>query len=414
MAVLLLALLQAGVASPDRLDDLVRVALDQNPEIHAAARRWEAAAARPSQARALPNPVISFSYRNSGSPFPGTSVGENPMSFVEPMLTQRFPFPGKRGLRGEIAETEADVRGRLYDAEQLRVVADLGRAYFDLYRVQRSIETLERSREILTRFTSVATSRYEVGEGLQQDVLRAQVEETLLEERLSVLRRQGGQLTARINELVRRPSGIAVRTVPDTTVSTHDYTPDELYAVAEEANPMLDSYRLDIERSARVVDLARKEHLPDFDVRVGRMFMGGFDDMWDVSISAEIPLFFGQKERRGVEEAAAALRQSQSQFDAAGQALFREVTDQYLAAETAERLERLYRETVVPQASLTLESSLAAYRVGDVDFLGVLDHWSTLLEFEVEYYTQIAEHEKALAGLEELTGLDLIGSGGAE
>jgi outer membrane protein TolC len=414
MSVLLLILLQAGPAAPDRLEDLVRVALDQNPEIHAAARRWEAAAARPSQARALPNPVISFSYWNAGSPFPGTSVGEDPMSFVEPMLTQRFPFPGKRGLRGEIAQTEADAQGRLYDAEQLRVAADLTRTYFDLYRAQRSIETLERNRELLTRFTSVARSRYEVGEGLQQDVLRAQVEETLLEERLSVLRRQEGQLAARINELVRQPPGTAVRTVPDGTISTLDYTPDELYAVAEEANPVLDSYRLDVERSARVVDLARKEHLPDFDVRVGRMFMGGFDDMWDVSVSAEIPLFFGQKERRGVEEAATTLRQSQSRFDAAGQALFREVTDHYLAAETAERLERLYRETVIPQASLTLESSLAAYRVGDVDFLGVLDHWSTLLEFEVEYYTQVAEHEKALASLEERTGLDLIGSGGAE
>jgi hypothetical protein len=69
---------------------------------------------------------------------------------------------------------------------------------------------------------------------------------------------------------------------------------------------------------------------------------------------------------------------------------------------------------VIPQASLTLESSLAAYRVGNVDFLGVLDHWSALLEFEVGYYMQVAEHEKALAGLEELTGLDLVGAGGAE
>jgi outer membrane protein TolC len=414
MSVFLLILLQAGVALPDRLDDLVRVALDQTPEIHAAARRWEAAAARPPQARALPNPVISFSYRSSGSPFPGASVGENPMSFVEPMIIQTLPFPGKRGLRGEIAQTEADVQGRLYDVEQLRVVADLKRAYFDLYRAQRSIGTLERSRELLTLFTSVARSRYEVGEGLQQDVLRAQVEETLLEERLSVLRRQEGQLTARINELVRRPPDTAVRTVPDATMSALGYTLEQLYSDAEEANPTLDSYRLDIERGARVLDLARKEHLPDFDIRVGRMFMGAFDDMWDVSVSAELPLFFGRKERRGVEGAAATLRESQSRFDAAGQALFRGVTDHYLAAETSERLERLYRETVIPQASLTLESSLAAYRVGDVDFPGVLDHWSRLLEFEIEYYAQVAEHEKALAGLEELTGLDLIETGGAE
>ena len=414
MSVFLLILLQAGVATPDRLDELVRVALDENPEIHAAARRREAAAARPSQARALPNPTVSLSYWNAGSPFPGTSVGENPMSFVEPMLTQRLPFPGKRGLRGEIAETEADTEGRLYDAVRLRTVADLKRAYFDLYYVERSIETVERSRELLGRFASVAKSRYEVGEGIQQDVLRAQMEETLLEDRLSVLARQAGQLRARVNELLDRPPDTPVRTLPEVPLSALDYSPEQLYAIAEEANPLLDSYRLGIDRSARVLDLARKAHLPDFDVRVGRMFMGAFDDMWDVSISAEIPLFFGRKEQRGVEEAAAVLRESRSRFDAAGQRLVREVTDYYLAAGTAERLERLYREAVIPQAYLTLESSLTAYRVGRVDFLGVLDNWSTLLEFEVEYYTQVAEHEKALAGLEELTGLELVQTGGAE
>lgn len=419
MSLIFLILLQVGPAAPESLDDLVRVVLEQNPEIHAAARSWEAAQARPSQARALPNPTVSFSYRNSGSPLPGTSVGENPMSFVEPVLTQRLPFPGKRGLRGEIAETEADTEGRFYDAARLRVVADLKRAWFDLYRVERSTETVERSRELLDRFTSVARSRYEVGEGLQQDVLRAQVEQTLLEDRLSELGRQAGQLRARINELLDRPSGVTVGTAPDPTLSPLDYTAEELFAIAEEANPVLASYRLGIERSSKSLELARKEHLPDFDIRFGRVFMGSFDDLWDVSVSTEIPLFFGQKERRGVEESAARLRESESELDAASQRLEREVTDLYLAAGTAGHLENLYREAVIPQASLTLESSLTAYRVGSVDFLSVLEHWSTLLEFEIDYYTQVAEHEQALVGLEELTGLRLVGGpvggdGGAE
>lgn len=412
MSIILLILLQVVPAAPESLDDLVRVALEQNPEIHAAARSWEAARARPSQARALPNPTVSFSYRNSASPLPGTSIGDNPMSFVEPMLTQRLPFPGKRGLRGEIAQTEADTEGRYYDAVELRVVADLKRAWMDLYRVERSMETVERSRELLDRFTSVARSRYEVGEGLQQDVLRAQLEQTLLEDRLSELGRQAGQLRARINEILDRASGSPVRTASDLTLSPLDYTAGELFGIAEEANPVLDSYRLGIDRSAQSLELAQKEHLPDFDVRFGRVFMGPFDDLWDVSVSTQIPLFFGQKERRGVEESAARLRESESRLEAASQRLEREVTDLYLAAGTAEHLESLYREAVIPQASLTLESSLTAYRVGSVDFLGVLDHWTTLLEFEIDYYTQVAEHEKALAGLEELTGLRLVGTDG--
>ncbi len=410
----LLLFAQLSVPTVDDLDDLVKIALEQNPEIESARRRWEAASARPSQARALPNPRVSFGYWNAGSPFPGTSLGENPMSFVEPMVTQRLPFPGKLGLRGEIAQAEADRAGRMYDAARLRVMSDLKRAYFDLYHVERSIETVEQSRVLLNRFVSVARSRYEVGTGLQQDVLRAQVEETLLEDRLAVLTQRAGSLAAHINQLLHRAPDTVVHTTPDVSLSVLDYLSEQLYAIAEEANPLLAARRLNIDRDASALGLARKEHLPDFDVKVGRMFMGSFDDMWEASISAEIPLFFWQKERRGVEQAASTLQMSRHEFEASGQALFRQVTDLYLLVQRTDRLESLYREAVIPQASLTLESSLAAYRVGDLDFLGVLDNWSTLLDFEVEYYAQLAEHEKALAGLEELTGLELIETGGSE
>ena len=410
----ILLCLQTIAATPANLGDLVRIALEQNPEIHASQRRWEAASARPSQVRALPNPTVSFGYRNPGSPFPGTSVGEDPMSFVAAMVMQRFPYPGKLGLRGEVAQKEADRAGRMYDAVRLRVVADLKRAYFDLFHAERSIETVERNRELLNRFVSVARSRYEVGSGLQQDLLKAQVEETLLEDRLAVLNQQAGSFRALINQLLDQTPDTPVSTLPEVSPSRLSYTAEQLYAIAEEANPVLDSRRLDIDRNASALDLARREHLPDFEVKVGRVFRGSFNDMWEASISAEIPLFFRQRERRGVEEAAAILEVSRSDFRATDQALLREVTDFYLALQRTDRLERLYREAVIPQASLTLESSLTAYRVGNLDFLAVLDNWSTLLDFEVEYYAQVAEHEKAMAGLEELTGLELVQVGGSE
>ena len=240
------------------------------------------------------------------------------------------------------------------------------------------------------------------------------MEETLLEDRFAVLTERAGSLGARMNQLLHRPPDTVVRTSRDMSPSALDYTSEQLYAIAEEANPILDSRRLDIDRDASALELARKEHLPDFDVKVGRMFMGAFDDMWEASISAEIPLFFWQKERRGVEQAASTLQMSRHEFEATGQALFRQVTDLFLLVQRTDRLESLYREAVIPQASLTLESSLTAYRVGDLDFLGVLDNWSTLLDFEVEYYAQLSEHEKALAGLEELTGLELVQMGGSE
>ena len=157
---LALGLLLAQVPGLPTLDlgQLVRTAASNNPEILAAKRRWEAAQAKPSQVSTLPNPTVSFSYRNA-SPFPGTSVGEIPMSFVEPMVTQQIPFPGKLRLKGEIAQKEADSTGRLYEAVYLRLAGEVKRTYFELYGVRRSIETIEQHRELLDRVTAIARAQ---------------------------------------------------------------------------------------------------------------------------------------------------------------------------------------------------------------------------------------------------------------
>ena len=412
---LALCLLLAQVPGLPTLDlgQLVRTAAADNPEIRAAKRRWEAAQAKPSQVSTLPNPTVSLNYWNAGSPFPGTSVGENPMSFVEPMVTQQIPFPGKLRLRGEIAQKEADSTGRLYEAVYLRLAGEVKRTYFELYGVRRSIETIEQHRELLDRVTAIARAQYEVGSGLQQDVLKAQVERTLLEERLEVFRQNQEILGARLNQLLHRDPDARLGSVPDVEPSPMPFTLEQLYAAAEEANPILDSHRIMVDRSATRLDLARKEHLPDFGFKLGYMHMGRFDDMWDISVSAEIPLFFWRKEQRGVEAAGAELGESMNQFETVAQDLFRQVKQEYLRWTTAERLQSLYSDALIPQASLTLESSLSAYRVGNLDLLAVLNNWSILLNFELTYYDQVVVHEKALANLEQLTSLEIIEMGGA-
>ena len=336
------------------------------------------------------------------------------MSFVEPMVTQQIPFPGKLRLKGEIAQKDADSTGRSYEALHLRLAGEVKRTYFELYGVQRSIETIEQHRELLDRVTAVARAQYEVGSGLQQDVLKAQVEGTLLEERLEVFRQNQEILRARLNQLLHRDPDVRLGSVPEVQLSPMPFTLEQLYAAAEEANPILDSRRIMVDRSATRLDLARKEHLPDFNFKIGYMYMGGFDDMWDVSVSADIPIFFWRKEQRGVEQAGAELRESMNQFETVAQDLFRQVKQEYLTLTTAERLQSLYVDALVPQASLTLESSLSAYQVGNLDLLTVLNNWSILLNFELEYYDQVVVHEKALANLEQLTSLEIIDVGGGQ
>ena len=142
------------------------------------------------------------------------------------------------------------------------------------------------------------------------------------------------------------------------------------------------------------------------------MYMGQFSNLWDVTLGADIPFYFWRKERKGVEEATAGLRGSKNEYEAMAQDTFREVKDEYLMLTTSDRLMTLYRDAVIPQASLALESSLSAYRTGSLDFLTILNNWTIVLNFELEYYTQLAQHETALSNLERLTALTLVRSGG--
>jgi outer membrane protein TolC len=413
----LMSSLNAQTVTPGPLDlgRLVQQVERENRELQMARRRWEAAAARPSQESAPPNPTVGFQSVSAGVlPLPGKSVGEEPLAFVSPMFMQDLPFPGKLKLRGEIAQKEADAAGRLYEATRLEVINDLKMAFFELYRAEKSIETVEKNKQLLTQLAEIARARYEVGSGLQQDVLKAQLETTMLEERLTMFRQKRDSMKAKINQLRNEPPDAPLGAVGDLEPSQLRYSLDQLYAVTEEANPVLGSRRSMVDRDARKLDLAKKQYMPDFNVRVGYMYMGGFTNLWDMTLGAQVPLYFWKKERKGVEEASADLRGSTNDYEATVQSEFREVKDQYLAVTTADRLMRLYKEAVIPQASLTLESSLSAYRVGSLDFLTILNNWTIVLNFELQYYEQLAMREAALANLEKLTGLQLVRAGGVK
>jgi outer membrane protein TolC len=404
-------------STPPRLnlDSLSQEVEQRNREIQMARRAWEAAEARPSQESAPPNPTIAVGAVNAGLlPLPGRSLGQEPLAYVSPMFMQDVPFPGKLKLRGQIAQKEASSTGRLYEAARLNVINELKMAYFELYRAEKSIETVEKNRQLLSQLAEIARARYEVGSGLQQDVLKAQLETTMLEERFTMFRQKRDSMKAKINQLRNEPPDAPLGSVGDLEPSELRYSLEQLYATAEEANPILGSRRIMVDRDARKLDLAKKEYMPDFNFRVGYMYMGQFSNLWDINVGAQVPLYFWKKERKGVEQASAELRGSTNDYEATAQNMFREVKDQYLAVTTSDRLMRLYKEAIVPQASLTLESSLSAYRVGNLDFLSILNNWTIILNFELQYYEQLAMREAALANLEKLTGLQLVRSGGVQ
>jgi outer membrane protein TolC len=384
---------------------LVSEALEKNPGVLAALRLVESRRHRVPQARALPDPVVSVGWMGNIKPF-GVHRPD-PSSFRSVTAMQQIPFPGKLRLRGEIADREAEALWWDYEAQRRAVVAAVKAAYYDYFSSHQAIEITRKNQDLLEKLVAIAETRYQVGEGIQQDVLRSQVELSRLRQRLTLLEQQLRTAQVRLNTLLARDPEAPLGDPAEVTLAELTYALPTLYQLARENDTGLRREQQLIERSQVAVDLARKEHWPDFGI--GYMYQNRplFREMHGFTFSLDIPIFYKSKQRQGVNEGIRALDAARKSRENRETQLSFEVKQHYLTAKASEELVRLYSRAIVPQSSLALESALAAYEVGSVDFLTVLDSFRTVLDYEISYYRELANYQIALARLEPLVGVEL-------
>lgn len=385
------------------LQDLLAEALRANPEIRAARARVEAAKARIPQARALPDPMVFLGYSNES--FSRFTLGSSPDASLGFSFSQEIPYPGKLSLRGKVAGQEWEREKELLRATELGVTSRLKVAYYDLFLVYKAIEIVLKNKDLLERFAKTAEARYAVGKAVQQDVLRAQTEVTILLQRLAVLERGKGSLKAAINSLLNRPRDAPLGRPLEPAKRKLPFTLEQLVGLALERSPDVKAAERVIDRNKLALDLARKQYVPDFAISAGYQNRGGLEGMWQVMAGFTVPLYFRTKQDYGVREAASSFGEAGQSLQAVKQSLFFEVKDLFLLAETSEKLLELIGTGTLPQASLTLESAIASYAVGKVDFLTLLTNLLNVLNQELQYYQELTNFEKALARLERVVGV---------
>ena len=395
---------------PLSLTRLVEEATERNPEVLAARRNVDAKRARIPQAGAWPDPTVSLSYGGNALP-PFTVMRGDPSSNRQVMAEQMIPYPGKTRLRTEIASREADAEALAYEAAARRVAAEVKQAYFSLAYVDRSLATLQKDGEALEGFEKITEIRYSAGKAAQQDVLRAQLEVTRLSQRSTMLKQQRRTLEAKLNSLRNLPIDSPIGSPSIVQPSAINYTEDQLQEAAQSSYPVLKQRRTMVDQGRLSVNLARKDVRPDFSVGYTYMQRDGLPDMYGITLSTSLPIFRHRKQDMAIAEAAANL-ESARQMQANELTLLRyQVQQDFLEVQATGELLKIYSQGIAPQSSLTLESSINSYSTGGVDFLNVLTNFLTVIDSELDYQLQVSTHEKALARLEEATGLDLIQQG---
>lgn len=393
------------------LREAVAEALESNPEIRAAKQEYEAAQQRIAPAGALDDPMLEAGVVNL--PVRSLSFNRDDMTMKMIGLSQRFPYPGKRALRRDVATKEAEATLHGVQETVNRVTRDVKIAYFDLALAIESTRLTEKNKRVLEQFLNTAEARYAVGQASQADVLKAQTQVAKMTDELIKLARERRMIEAELNRALGRGPDLAAPLPQFPTLKEVALRLEELRHIAETTRPQLLALQSTIARSEKALQVARREYFPDFDLRLSygqrdRSPMGGRrEDMVSLTVAINLPLWRGSKLGPRVAEATAMRDQTTSMLQAQRNEVSSRLRQETANVEQNFRSARLYETTVLPQARLTVESSLAAYRVNRVDFFTLLDNQMTVLNYEVGYATAVVNHNKARAELEFLTGVEI-------
>ncbi|MBP1627111.1 MAG: outer rane efflux protein [Holophagaceae bacterium] len=359
--------------SPDPLlASLIREALAQNPELARNAALTEAERERIPQAGALPDPSLSLGLQNDG--FKRLQIGRMENSYYQIALTQGLPWPGKRGLRSEVARLGAESLAAQNSRTRLTLEADVKRAYASLLLVRSQLRLLETQTLFLQQGEAIARTRYEVGQGSQADLLRAQLERTRLNQARFSLQSEERTALAALNRLRARPSATPI----PTERSFEDGTPQaidarELQAKAEETSPELRAAALGVNQAERSLDLAKLDRRPDFAVTAALMPRGGLDPMWGLGVSISLPAWSKQKQHHAVAEQEQRRRAQGSDLENQKLLLRQRLEERAAQMDAALETLTLYRSGLLVQSEASFRATLAQYEAGRVPFLSVLE-----------------------------------------
>jgi outer membrane protein TolC len=393
--------------TPLKLIDLIEEALDKNPDILAAKSKWEVFKERPPQAGSLDDPMVGLGIVNL--PTDTFSFRQEDMTMKEISLTQRLPYPGKRGLRSEMAQKEAEAAFSDYEEVKVKVSRDVKMAYYELFFVNKAIEVTEKNREILKLLNQIAETKYSVGEGIHTDVFKAQVELSKMIDELIMLNQNRRTLKSKLNTLLHRPPFAPLGDPGEVAYEKFSGDPEELVKAAAERRPSLQSVKRMVERNKASLKLAERDYYPDFDIKLAYGQRddgpaGRRPDMVSAMVGFNLPLWHKSKQGRKVAESQKDIQATNDQLTAMTNEIRYMVSEKLADIERAEKQIELIRTGIIPQATLSLDSAIASYRVNKVDFITLLDTEMTLFKYETQYYRLLTDYRKSIAEIEAAVG----------
>ena len=387
------------------LDALVREALANNPGVIAARAHWQAQTKVPIQAATLPDPQVSLQHFTVGSPQPFSGYESSDFYYTGFGVSQDIPGPGKLRLQKSEAEKDAEYARHRYEAAERDVEERVREIYFELFYHVKTLVILDRNQDELHQIQQIAETRYRVGEGLQQDLIKAQLQTTEILKEHAMHHQEEDQEQLALKQILGRDPDSRNIDIGEVQPTHLQLDSSQLAQLAASGSPELAADRAMEARSSEALKLAHQGYWPDFTVGYTFEKTGpGFRDYYMLNLGAKIPLYFWRKQTPAIEQAALEAEAAREQTRATRLQVSTAAESSLVALRTAERIMSIYRDGLIPQAETSQASAMAAYRVGKVDFQTLLSSVLDLQNLRQEYYRSLADHEIAIAKIQQVIG----------
>lgn len=395
------------------LEAATRKVIQDNPSLAQMQARAKAMAAIGSQQGSLPDPQISFNAMSL--PTDTFNTRQEDMTQLGFGISQAIPFPGKLALREQAADFEATAATLNADELRLRLLSEVKTLWWQVFYLDKTLEIVENNHQLLRQFVDIARTKYEVGEGLQQDVLLAQLELSKLLDQQINLTGMRRNTAATLNALLDQPANQTMQLPATVSLRLPEIrSEDQLYQQTAESRPILESERQNINAAESKLELAKKDILPDFNVealygsRANMPDGSRRSDLLTLGVSMNLPIFAASKQAKAVDQRSSELMQERYALQDQWNAVRAQISQNHSDYRRAKQQVVLFETGIVPQARQTVASMLAGYQVNKVDFLNLVRSQISLLEYETQYWKAYTEAQQALAQLSAAVGGDDI------
>jgi len=395
------------------LEDAVKLAVSGNPGLASQQARARALADVSSQVGTLPDPTVTLGV---------LSVPTDTYSMTQEAMTQKqvgigltLPFPGKLGLREQVADLEAGTAEHDVAERRLTLISSVRSTWWNMFYLDRALSLVQRNRTLLRSFVRIAETKYKTGQGMQSDVLLAQVELSKLLDMEIVLRASRRSQAAALNALLGRNAGSEIM-LPEQTDQELPPIPGSAILIkqAQQSRPLIVARRKMLEAAQARTQLAEKDYYPDLRFGAAYGFRDGNNpngssraDLASFTLNLNLPIFAGSRQGKAVDQ-----RRAETQKELYGlQDVSVQVgaeSEQAIADYLAAREQTsLFKDGIIPQASQTASAMFAAYQVNKVDFLNLVRAQIALYNYEIQYWKVLSSGWQAWARLEAVVGMPI-------